>query len=143
MAEPQEFAASPGRGVTARSGGMEIIAGTRPFLEEHGLHVNDLALVEDMASSEVVVAEGGRVLGSIVIADALRDEAVTAVRELRSLGIRTVLLSGDRSSAASTIAGQLGVDDFAGSMMPDQKARLCPHARRFRPEGRDGGRRCQ
>ncbi len=55
------------------------------------------------------------------MADTLRDEAITAVRELRSMGIRTILLTGDREEAAAAVGRQLGVDEARGAMLPDQK----------------------
>jgi len=121
VAEPEEFASVPGRGVTASLKGMAIVAGTRSFLEEHGYDLAGLGAIRDGTSSEVVVASDGRVLGSLWISDALREEAVAAVAALRAMGIRTVLLTGDRSTAAEGIARELGVDEFSGEMLPDQK----------------------
>lgn len=121
VAEPERFGSVPGRGVTAVVGGSEILAGSREFLAERGI-LDGLPAVEDAAASEVVVARDRRVLGSILIADALRAEAVSAVQDLRRMGIRTVLLTGDRPRTAATIAEQLGVDEFIGGMLPEQKA---------------------
>ena len=120
--ESETFVSVPGRGVVAGLDGFEILAGSRSFLDERGIRLDTLAAVEDVAASEVVVARDGVALGSILIADALRDEAVAAVAALRRMGIRTVLLTGDRPESAATIAGQLGVDEFVGGMLPDQKA---------------------
>jgi Cd2+/Zn2+-exporting ATPase/Cu+-exporting ATPase len=121
VTEPEQFGSVPGRGVIAALGGTEIIAGTRSFLEEHQIDVGHLPPVEDIGASEVVVATGDRLLGSILIADALRHEAVAAVRQLREMGVRTVLLTGDRTATAAMIADQLGVDEFAGGMLPEEK----------------------
>jgi Cd2+/Zn2+-exporting ATPase/Cu+-exporting ATPase len=121
ISEPSQFQSVPGRGVIAHLDGQEILAGTRAFLGERGLKVDGLPPLADHESSEVVVAADRRVLGSIHIADALRDEAVLAVRALRAMDIRTILLTGDRPAAAAAIAGQLGVDEFSGGMLPDDK----------------------
>jgi Cd2+/Zn2+-exporting ATPase/Cu+-exporting ATPase len=120
--ESETFVSVPGRGVVAGLDGFEILAGSRSVLDERGIRLDTLAAVEDVAASEVVVARDGVALGSILIADALRDEAVAAVAALRQMGIRTVLLTGDRPESAASIAGQLGVDEFVGGMLPDQKA---------------------
>ena len=122
VGESETFASVPGRGVTAAVDGSEILAGSRLFLDERGIRLDALTAIEDVAASEVVVARDGLVLGSIVIADALRHEAVAAVAALRTMGIRTVLLTGDRAETAAAFAGQLGVDEFVGEMLPDQKA---------------------
>jgi Cd2+/Zn2+-exporting ATPase/Cu+-exporting ATPase len=122
VTEPDAFTSVPGRGVSAVASGSTILAGSRAFLGDNNVHVDGLATIADVAASEVVIARDGRVLGSIVVADALRDEAVAAVRDLRAMGLRTVLLTGDRPEAAASIAAQLGVDEFIGGMLPDQKA---------------------
>jgi Cd2+/Zn2+-exporting ATPase/Cu+-exporting ATPase len=71
--------------------------------------------------SEVMVAAGGRLLGSIRIADVLRSEAHAAMAEMRRLGLRTILLTGDRKEIADATAGELGVDEVQSEMLPDQK----------------------
>jgi len=131
--EPEAFSSIPGRGVSVVAGGAEIVAGSRRFLSELAIDVDGLPAVDDGAASEVVVVRDRRVMGSIVIADALRHEAVTAVRELREMGILTVLLTGDRPAAAATIAAELGVDEFVGGMLPEQKA---DHVRSLVASGR-------
>jgi heavy metal translocating P-type ATPase len=131
--EPDQFQSVPGRGVTASIDGVEILAGSRGFLAERGIALEAVPSVDGSVASEVVIARDGRVIGSIRIADALRDEAVAAVRDLRSLGIRTVLLSGDRTEAAASIAERLGVDEFVGGMLPDQKR---DYVRRLVADGR-------
>lgn len=121
VAEPRDFEAIPGRGVTAVVDGHTILAGTRAFLAERAVPIDGLAPLVDAQASEVVVASDGRLLGSIHIADTLRAEAKAAVQALREMRIRTVLLTGDRPEAAAEIAEQLGVDDFTGGMLPEQK----------------------
>ena len=83
--------------------------------------------------SEVMVASGGQLLGSIRIADVLRSEATAAVAEMRKLGLRVVLLTGDRKEIADATAKELGVDEVHSEMMPDQKV---ARVRQLRAEGR-------
>jgi Cd2+/Zn2+-exporting ATPase/Cu+-exporting ATPase len=71
--------------------------------------------------SEVMVASDGQVLGSIRIADVLRSEAAAATAEMKTLGLRTVLLTGDRKEIANATARELGVDEVAAELLPDQK----------------------
>jgi len=121
VVEPESFRYVPGKGVMARAGGTQIVVGTRILLRESGIPVELAPLAHYASASEVLVARDGRLLGSIFIADILRAEAVQAVRALHSMGVRTVLLTGDNPAAAEAIARQLGVDDFAGGMLPDDK----------------------
>jgi len=80
--------------------------------------------------SEVMVATGGRLLGLIRIADVLRAEARAAVAEMRNLGLRTILLTGDRKEIADATAKELGVDEVASELLPDQKVARVRELRR-------------
>ncbi len=120
--EPDEFVSVPGRGVSARLAGASILAGTRAFLAERGVSVDGQLMDEtDPSASEVLVTRGGTVVGAIFVADRLREEAALAVRALHTMGIRTLLLTGDRAGAARAMAEQLRVDEWEGGMLPEQK----------------------
>jgi P-type E1-E2 ATPase len=69
----------------------------------------------------VFVGRDLRLLGSLTVADRLRDEAIDAVAELKQKGYRTVLLTGDSSEAASAIGDRLGVHEAIGNLLPDEK----------------------
>jgi P-type E1-E2 ATPase len=73
------------------------------------------------------------VLGSIRIADVLRSEAAAAVREMKDLGLRTVLLTGDRKEIADATAKELGVDEVQSELLPDQKV---ARVRELRAQGK-------
>lgn len=120
IGEPEGFRYSPGRGIRCQVEDQRTLVGTRAFLEEEGVPVPDC---RDMPErfSEVMVAAGGRLLGSIRIADVLRSEAHAAVAEMRRLGLRTILLTGDRKEIADATARELGVDEVQSEMLPEQK----------------------
>jgi len=122
-ADPEHFAYTPGKGVTAQYRGERIAVGTRTLLSDCGL--SHAAPVNDRPNdgiSEVYVARGEQVLGRIRIADILRPEAKNAVASLHDMGVKTALLSGDSQSATMAIGRALGVDDAVGELMPHQKA---------------------
>jgi heavy metal translocating P-type ATPase len=121
--EPDEFWYTPGRGVSVTHQGEEILVGSRTFLMERGA---DVLLVDGKGTngaSEVHVARGGQVLGSIRIADVLRPEAKAAVAAMRKMGLKTVLLSGDAQGVAACVGRDLGVDEAVGELLPGQKAK--------------------
>jgi heavy metal translocating P-type ATPase len=114
----------PGKGVTCLDRGHKILVGTRALLEENGIDVNGVTLLmSETKPGETLVYVGREteILGALTIADQLRSEAVQAVDQLKRLGYRTVLLSGDSSEAASAIGIQLGVDEAIGNLLPEQK----------------------
>ena len=135
VVEPEAFDYTPGRGVVARLGGDEIVAGNRALLESRGQHgltaaaappkataaPGDAAATAAGAVSEVLVARGGRFLGTIRVADAVRPEAPGAVDALRRMGIETVLLTGDGKAVAAAVAAEIHVDDVSSELLPDQK----------------------
>jgi heavy metal translocating P-type ATPase len=124
VVEPDQFAYQPGKGVAADYQGEEIIVGSRALLLERGvkktLPVNGHG---GGGVSEVYVAKGGRVLGTIRIADVLRPEAKSAVAAMREMGLKTILLSGDAQEVTTLVGRDLGVDEAVGELLPDQKAR--------------------
>ncbi|HEY1495461.1 MAG TPA: HAD-IC family P-type ATPase, partial [Candidatus Solibacter sp.] len=132
MGEPTAFRYLPGKGVVCEVQNQKTLIGARALLQQEGIPVP----ADGSASyrfSEVMVATGGRLLGSIRIADVLRSEATAAVAEMRNLGIRTVLLTGDRKEIADATAKELGVDEVQSELLPDQKV---ARVRQLRAEGR-------
>ena len=124
VVEPDRFAYSPGKGVTADYRGEEIIVGSRTLLMERGM--KRILPVNGHGTggvSEVYVARGGQVLGTIRIADVLRPEAKSAVAAMREMGLKTVLLSGDAQEVTTLVGRDLGVDVAVGELLPEQKAK--------------------
>ncbi|HSU88576.1 MAG TPA: HAD-IC family P-type ATPase, partial [Terriglobia bacterium] len=72
-------------------------------------------------ASEILVARDGRLLGVLEIADRLRPEAIQAVAELRRLGLRVILLTGDSESIARAVAKELRIDELEAGLLPEQK----------------------
>ena len=124
VVEPNRFAYSPGKGVTADYRREEIIVGSRALLMERGM--KRILPVNGHGTggvSEVYVARGGQVLGTIRIADVLRPEAKSAVAAMREMGLKTVLLSGDAQEVTTLVGRDLGVDVAVGELLPEQKAK--------------------
>jgi len=119
-AETDRFNSIPGKGVTCQSNGQSIIVGSRTFVAEA---ISGFANFPDYAQtgSEVLVARDGKLLGSLVIADVIRPEAIQAIRTLRRMGLQTELLTGDSQKIAAAIGAQLGVDAFRGDCLPENK----------------------
>ena len=124
VVEPDQFAYTPGKGVSADYRGEEIIVGSRTLLMERGvkriLPVNGHGIG---GVSEAYVARGRQLLGTIRIADVLRPEAKSAVAAMRDMGLKTVLLSGDTRDVTTLVGRDLGVDEAVGELLPDQKAK--------------------
>lgn len=120
--EPERFQYTPGKGVVAVRDDGEIIVGNRLFLKDAGV---GLALSKlPKSDSEVFEARRGEFLGTIKVADMLRPEATKAVQALKSMGLRTVLLTGDAKAVADRVGRELGVDEIASELLPEDKLQI-------------------
>ena len=114
-----QFEYTPGKGIIASSDGEEIIVGNQHFLVERGVQFNQKNGA--VSGSEIFVARSGRFLGTLQIADTLRSEAKDAIQSLKSMQLRTVLLTGDAKSVAEDVGRQLGVDEIVSDLLPEDK----------------------
>lgn len=107
-----------GRGVAVHYDGKNIAAGNCLLLDELGVEYNS----SEDAGTVVHVACDGTYAGCIVISDEIKNGAKEALSEMRSAGIRKlVMLSGDRVEAAESVAGTLGIDEFRAQLLPVDK----------------------
>ena len=108
----------PGLGIRCLLDGKELLAGNEQLLERYGVRFEP----SGETGTVVYVSHDGRYLGCFVIADALKDGASEAVRDIKDAGIKyTVLLSGDRDDIAQGTANVLGIDHAYGELMPADK----------------------
>jgi Cd2+/Zn2+-exporting ATPase/Cu+-exporting ATPase len=132
LRDPERFEAVSGKGVRAEVEGTAVLVGTRAFLAERGVQVPE-SPPQFAAATQVFVAKGGAYLGSVEVADKLRGEAPRAIQDLRAMGVRTVLLTGDARPVAESAARELGVDEVRAELLPHEKVE---RVRELRKEGR-------
>ncbi len=134
--EPSDVVATAGKGVSALVGGRRMLVGNRRFLGDAGIETAGLdALAADHAAgtTPVYVVIDGVPAAMIAVADRIKDAASAAITSLRALGVRVVMLTGDVPGSAAHVARQLGITEFEGGMLPDDKAR---YIQRLKSEGR-------
>lgn len=105
-------------GVKANYDGSEILAGNKRLMDKFGIQCEN----PDSAGTVIHVAENGKYLGYILISDRIKKRSAEAVAQLKSMGIKTVMLTGDREAAAKEIAAQAGIDRVYAGLMPGDKA---------------------
>jgi P-type E1-E2 ATPase len=98
---------------------METIVGNRLFLEGHRIALPTSTISQ--ANAEIFVAQEGKFLGTLLVADTLRPEATKAIQDLKAMGLKTVLLTGDSKAVANDIGEKLGVDEVAAELLPEDK----------------------
>lgn len=138
IGEPDDTQEAAGKGVSGALDGQEVIVGRSEWLQDNGVEMVDAAREEAHGSehegmSTIYVGRAGRCIGWIGLEDKTREEAKRATEDLRDLGVsRITMLTGDRWSVASKVAGELGCTDVQAECLPEQKLRL---VERMREEG--------
>lgn len=144
LAETREIAALPvsdfdsitGSGVTGRVDGTEVHIGRQGYAAEHCSDLDfgkDIArLWEERGNTVIWLIADGQLAGLFAIADQLRPTSQNAVKQLRDMGVRTVLLSGDAAKVAELIGREAGLDEARGQVLPDEKA---VHVNKLTDEG--------
>jgi heavy metal translocating P-type ATPase len=117
--DPDSFDYRIGRGVLASLHGEQIAVGNRALFEELGIAHSEKG--NSSGGTEVFIANAGRYLGSILVTDQLRPSAAPAIKALKDMNIKVVLLTGDAKSAAEAVADELGVIQVFSELLPEQK----------------------
>ena len=131
--EPKEFMALPGNGLSAVCDGENVIGGSRKFIEQM------IALASDRTSEQkeliteasdrlagqgktpLFFAKAGKLLGIIAVADVIKEDSLSAIKEMQGMGLRVVMLTGDNERTAKAIGDQVGVDEVIAGVLPDGK----------------------
>ena len=99
--------------------------GNIKLMQENGIDSSkfaaDIERLEKEGKTVVLVAEGNEVLGALGISDAVREEAESVISELKSVGVESVMLTGDNQHSASYIANLIGITDVNASLLPEEK----------------------
>ena len=126
--EPEEvtdFSAVVGNGLKGVLRGNEIAAGNLKFIEKTAEISDEIRKRADELSKEgktpLFFAESGSLLGIIAVADTIKEDSAQAVKQLRNMGIKVVMLTGDNEQTAKAIGKQAGVDEVIAGVLPDGK----------------------
>ena len=122
----------PGKGVKAYtwegSSAVSIAGGNAGFMRANGVPFADVdRLLKETAEfanagkTSVLFEKGGKLLGLIALADSVREDSVDAIKQFKDMGIRTVMLTGDRKKTADAIASEVGVDEVVAEVLPGGK----------------------
>jgi len=125
LADPSGFEAIPGLGVRADVEGHEVLLGSRNLMSKFSVPQVDygdrVARLESKGETVTFLAVDRRQYGLIGIADIVKDTAAKTVSTLKNMGLEVVMLTGDQSATASSIAKILGVDTVISNVRPEEK----------------------
>ena len=130
-----DFEALPGSGIRAKIGGKTALAGSVSFISSvvplPGEIRTAAEKMADEGATPLAFASGGRLLGLVAAADTIRPDSADAIRQLKNMGIRTVLLTGDNARTARAVGKAAGVDEVVAGVLPGDKARVAEELKRF------------
>ena len=120
----ENFRAIPGKGVEAAADGRVVRVVSPGYLAEQGIASGDarVGALQRQGKTVVFLLEDGRLTGALALADIIRPESEEAIRRLKGMGIRCMMLTGDNPDVAAWVAGELGLDEFFAGVLPHEKA---------------------
>ncbi|WP_328806939.1 heavy metal translocating P-type ATPase [Nocardiopsis coralli] len=135
---PEGFANVEGLGVQGTVEGRAVLVGRRALLEEWSQPLppeleSAMARAENEGRTAVAVGWDGRARGVLVVADAVKPTSAEAVRRFRELGLTPILLTGDNTTVARTVAAEVGIEEVIAEVLPKDKVDV---VRRLQDEGR-------
>ena len=121
----EDFEIMPGNGLSAKIGGKTVIGGSMKFIDEKTkLSPEIKSMCESLAEqgkTPLLFARDDEVVGIIAVADTIKSESGRAIAELKKMGIRVIMLTGDNKRTANAIGKQAGVDEVIAGVLPDGK----------------------
>jgi len=122
----EQFEALRGRGAIGTIAGRQVLVGNLRLMEDHGVDSADFADKADALAgagkTPVFVAENGRLLGLLAVADPVKETSVDAVMELKRLGLEVLMVTGDHERTARAVAEAVGIDRVFAQVLPHEKA---------------------
>ncbi len=126
--KPQDFENISGKGITCIIDGKRVIVGKPHFLEEFGTDISEFKenakSLAKQGKSIIIIGVDGIAVGLIAVADELKETSPQAFYELKQMGIKTVLLSGDNRLCAEYVGISLSADETFAEVLPEDKARI-------------------
>lgn len=127
LAEPTDFRALPGQGVSADVAGRRVLIGNARLFESLNIPIvqrETFESLESLGQTVVLVAVDTQHAGVIALADSIRPESREAIEQMKSIGLRVVMLTGDNSKAAHRIAELVGIHEVHAQVLPKDKAEV-------------------
>lgn len=135
FAHPETSKALPGRGLEAVVDGKQYIVGSKLVVKEMNIQdVVTLSLALDRETlgetvSYLIDVSEKKIIGLVTFSDTIKDSARTTIEQLKALGVKTVMLTGDNKGSARTVARELGIDQVYAEVLPENKSEIIKELR--------------
>lgn len=145
LSTPTGFEAIVGRGVRATVEDHDVWVGNLRMMEEGGLSPDGLIptinQLQQEAKTAMIVAVDREVRGVIAVADTIKDGSISAIKEIQSMGLQVIMITGDNSMTAEAIASQVGISDVLSEVFPGGKVAEIKRLQSGVPESRESLRK--
>ena len=125
LSEVENFKASLGLGISGEIDGENILVGNKIFLENNSISTEGHLLIADQLAAEgktpLFIVYGNKLVGIIAVADTIKSSSKEAVKKLKQMGIKIIMLTGDNKKTAEIIARQIGIDEVISEVLPENK----------------------
>ena len=123
----ESFDTLEGKGVIAKVLGKEVRIGNKNFLSEKNIYITSemnekISHLENEGKTSVLIAINNEFSGIIAVADTLKETSEEAIKQLKNLNIKIVMITGDNRSTANAIARQIGIENVLSEVLPQDKA---------------------
>ncbi len=127
LANVTNFERIAGKGAKGNLESKEVFVGNEALLAERGIDLDSayqekVSIYTRQGKTVIHVIEDGVLVGSIALADIIREESKAAIKALKALGVRTAMITGDSEDVAAWVAKEVGVDEYFSRVLPDQKS---------------------
>ena len=123
--ELKDFNSIPGKGAEGKVNGKDVKVVSPGYLEENKIELQEKDKIEKLSTqgkTVVFVLIDNKLTGAITLADIIREESKEAIKQLKELGIKPMMLTGDNKQVAKWVADELGLDEYFAEVLPDKKA---------------------
>ncbi|OGU71269.1 MAG: copper-translocating P-type ATPase [Ignavibacteria bacterium RBG_16_34_14] len=125
ISEPESFLSITGKGVEGIIDSKKIISGSKKLMLEKNIDLfplNNSEMNSDNFKTSVYVAVDNQLKGVIGIDDELKEFSIEAINSIKSMGIKTIMITGDNFKSAKSIAEKIGIDEFKAEVLPEEKS---------------------
>ena len=125
LVQIKEFKILRGRGAHGKLNGKEILIGNRKLMEENGVRIGNfeekMQELEGQGKTAMMLIYDKNIKGILAVADTIKEDSIKAIAELKNLGFKTVMITGDNERTARTIAEEIGIDEIIANVLPEEK----------------------
>jgi P-type Cu+ transporter len=126
LQQVKDFSAIPGQGITAKVGNSLLLMGNAKLMEENNISLThstqQIHSLEEVGKTTMTLAVDGQVAGIIAVADTVKEYSAEAIMELKKLGVRVYMITGDNRRTANAIAQEVGITEILAEVLPEHKA---------------------